>query len=326
MKIVVLDGYTLNPGDNPWAEVERLGELLVYDRTPLEQTLERAAGADIVLTNKAPLTADLIAGLPDLKFVSVLATGFNIVDVDAARRRGIPVSNVPEYGTSSVAQSVFALLLSHLHRIESHDQAIRGGQWSASGDFSFSLLPLTELAGKTMGIVGYGRIGREVARIATAFGMDVLAYSPSLLDRSTTTTVDNSAAKPCPLDELFAGSDVISLNCPQTDTNAGFVDAQLLAQVKAGCILINTARGGLVNETDLAEALRTGRLAAALLDVVAREPIDPDNPLLEAPNCLLTPHNAWATLAARKRMMRTTAENIKAFIEGHPINVVNAAL
>lgn len=318
MKIVVLDGFTLNPGDNSWKEMEQLGDLTVYDRTPANAIIERAAGAEIVLTNKTPLSAATLNQLTDLQFISVIATGFNVVDVDAARERRIPVANVPIYGTDTVAQHVFAVLLSFIYRPFAHDRAIRDGAWQQSGDFSFWLQPLTEMAGLTMGIVGYGRIGSRVAEIANAFGMNVLAHNPS--------------PKPAPdfdgfqfveLRGLFAKSDVVSLHCPQTADNQEFVDRQLLAQMKPTAILINTARGGLINESDLADALNHNGLAGACLDVVSTEPIEPDNPLLHAKNCLLTPHYAWATLAARKRLMAETVNNVAAFLAGSPVHVVN---
>ena len=318
MRIVVLDGYTLNPGDNPWDPVAALGELVVHDRTPEKQIVERAADADVLLTNKTPLNAQTLAVLAKLKFISILATGYNIVDVASARQRGIPVSNVPEYGTDSVAQHVLALLLACCHRLERHDRLIREGEWQRRGDFCFWEMPLTELAGKRMGIVGFGRIGRRVGEIAHALGMEVLAYDVRQGERPGYEPFTWKS-----LDALFAESDVVSLHCPQTEQNLGMVNAERLSRMKPTAVLINTARGGLVNEPDLAQALNDGRIAGAALDVVSREPIADDNPLLRARRCLLTPHIAWATLEARRRLMAITAENVAAFIKGRPVNVVN---
>lgn len=318
MKIVVLDGYTLNPGDNPWDDVAKLGEFVVYDRSAPSEIVPRAAGADIVLTNKTPLSAETIGKLPQLQFIAVLATGYNVVDIQAAAARKIPVSNVPIYGTDTVAQHVFASLLTMIHRPLEHDHAIRAGQWERSGDFCFWLSPIVELVGKTMGIVGFGRIGRKVAEVAHAFGMRVLAHD-----------VYQGAAPAYPgfewrsIDSLFADSDVVSLHCPQTSDNAKFVNRSLLAKMKSTAIFMNAARGGLVNEEDLAHALNEGQIAGACLDVVSVEPIRGDNPLLKAKNCLLTPHIAWATVEARRRLMRTTAENVGNFLRGQPSNVVN---
>jgi glycerate dehydrogenase len=316
VKIVVLDGHTLNPGDNPWDRIAALGELTVYDRTPVELIVERAARAEIVLTNKTPLDAATLAALPSLQFVSVLATGHNIVDSAAARRRGIVVSNVPEYSTKSVAQLVFALLLSLIHRPERHDQLIRGGEWARCGNFSFWDAPLMELSGKTVGIIGFGRIGQQVAKLAHAFGMVVLASGRN----------PSNIPKPfvwCPPETIFSEVDVISLHCPLTENNAGMVNRERLAMMKPSAYLVNTARGGLVNEQDLAEALNESRIAGAALDVLSVEPPLEDNPLLTAKNCLITPHIAWATREARIRLMRETMINISAFQNGDPINVVN---
>ncbi len=318
MKIVVLDGYTLNPGDNPWTAVEKLGDLEVYDRTPIAEIDGRISDADIVLTNKTPITESTIARASKLKFISVLATGFNIVDVAAARARNIPVSNVPVYGTDAVAQYVMAVLLHFIHRPHEHDRAVRAGEWQRCGDFSFWLQPLMELAGKTFGVVGFGRIGRRTAEIAHAFGMRVLAH-----DVHQANPPNYSEFAWSDIESLFARSDVVSLHCPQTAENREFVNARLLSQMKRTAILINASRGGLIQEQDLANALNRGALAGALLDVVSVEPIRDDNPLLQAKNCLLTPHMAWAAVEARRRLMQTTADNIAAFISGTPIHVVN---
>ena len=329
MKIVVLDGYTLNPGDNPWDEVAALGELVVHDRTAPQQVVERAAGAGIVLTNKTPLTAQDLERLPELRYISVLATGYNIVDTAAAARRGIPVSNVPVYGTDAVAQFVFALLLELCHRVGLHDRLVREGEWTKSGDYSFWKVPLVELAGRTLAVVGFGRIGRRVGELAHAFGMKVLAVEPPASEPPAEAAPPGPAApeyRPfawASLEEAFAAADVVSLNCTLTPDNEGMVNATLLRRMKPTAFLINAARGQLVNEADLAQALAAGRLAGAALDVVSGEPIHPDNPLLEAPNCILTPHIAWAALEARRRLMRTTAENIRGFLAGNPQNRVN---
>lgn len=318
MNIVVLDGFTLNPGDNPWDDVEKLGSVIVYDRTPPEHIIERALAADIVLTNKTPLTAETLDRLPNLKFISVLATGYNVVDVQAARERNIAVSNVPIYGTDSVAQFTFALLLELCHTVALHDSLVHGGAWTANPDFCFWKTPLVELVGKKMGIVGFGRIGRRVARLADALGMEILAS-----DMVHSEVADYVSFRWAEIDELFKEADVVSLHCPQTADNAGFVNAALLRTMKPSSFFINTARGALVNEQDLAEALNDGILAGAAVDVVSSEPIAADNPLLRAKNCLITPHIAWATLEARRRLMQTTAGNVAAFIEGSPVNVVN---
>jgi len=316
VRIVVLDGYTLNPGDNPWTDVERLGALTVYDRTPPNEVIARAAGAQIILTNKTPLSAETLAKLPDLRFVSVLATGYNVVDVAAARQREIPVSNVPVYGTDSVAQFVFALVLELCQHVARHSELVHQGEWARSRDFCFWTAPLVELAGKQMGIVGFGRIGRRVGELAHAFGMSVCAHDPYPGAMPSYGPFEWKG-----IDEVFALADVVSLHSPQTEENRGMVDARLLGLMKPEAILINTARGGLVKEADLAAALNSGRIAGAGVDVVSEEPIRPDNPLLGARNCLITPHIAWATLAARRRLMRTTADNIAAFIAGSPINL-----
>jgi glycerate dehydrogenase len=318
MKIVVLDGYTLNPGDNPWTGVETQGDFTVYDRTPADQILERAAGADILLTNKTPLTAETISQLPDLKFISVLATGFNVVDVAAARERNIPVSNVPIYGTDSVAQFVFAILLELSHHVAMHSNLVKEGAWTAQPDFCFWKTPLIELSGKTMGIVGFGRIGRRTAALAAAFGMNVIAHD---LYQGEAPDIDHFEW--VGMEDLFKRADVVSLHCPLTPENTGFVNAALLKTMKPTSFLINTSRGPLVNENDLAEVLNAGTIAGAGVDVVSAEPIQEDNPLLKANNCLITPHIAWATLEARQRLMQTTVENVAGFIDGNPVNVVN---
>jgi glycerate dehydrogenase len=308
----------MNPGDNPWTPVAALGDLVVYDRTPAAQIVERAADAEVILTNKTPLSATTLEQLPRLRFVSVLATGFNIVDVDAAHARAVPVSNVPEYSTDSVAQYVFAVLLHFCHQAALHDRMIRDGHWHRCGDFSFAASPLTELVAKRIGIVGFGRIGRRVGDVAHGLGMEVLAYDvrpanePGYQPFSWQT-----------MEVIFEESDVVTLHCPQTSDNIGMINRALLARMKPTALLINAARGGLVNEQDLADALNQGLVAGAALDVLSTEPPPVGHPLLHAKNCLLTPHIAWATLEARRHMMAVTAENIDAFLQGRPQNVVN---
>jgi len=318
MKLVVLDGYTLNPGDNPWDALGRLGALTVYDRTPPSLIVARAAGADVVLTNKTPLTAETLAQLPALRFIAVLATGYNIVDVAAARVRQIAVSNVPEYGTESVAQHVFALLLELCQRVGLHDAAVHAGEWTTAPDFCFWKSPSIELAGLTMGIVGFGRIGQRVATLAQAFGMDVIAAGGSRRGQPLASQVTWAD-----IPETFTRADVVSLHCPLTADNAGFVNRAVLRSMRPSAFLINTARGGLVDEPALAAGLDAGWLAGAAVDVVSVEPMRPDNPLLAARNCIITPHIAWASLAARRRLMATTVRNVEAFLAGQPINVVN---
>ncbi len=317
MKIVVLDGYTLNPGDLSWDGLRALGELTLYDRTPVEETVARAQDADIILLNKAPLTAEMLGQLPRLKLVSVLATGYNIVDTKAARAHGVTVCNIPTYGTRSVAQMTFAHLLNLTQHVTEHSQAVRAGRWTNSADFCFWDFPLIEIANKTMGIIGFGRIGQSTAQVAKAFGMRVLAYDVMLKASPDPETplVD--------LDTLFAQSDVISLHCPLTPETTGIVNAARLAQMKPTAYLINTSRGPLVVAQDLAAALNRGQIAGAGLDVLPVEPPPATNPLLTAKNCYITPHISWATSAARERLMDMTIANIKAFSAGAPQNVVN---
>jgi glycerate dehydrogenase len=319
MRIVILDGQTLNPGDNPWTPLEALGQVETHDRTAEDQIVPRADGADVLVVNKIRLSAETIAALPDLRLIAVTATGYDCVDVAAARRRGIPVANVPIYGTDSVAQHVFALLLHLCGNVAGHDAAVRAGRWATCPDFCFWDTPLVELAGQTLGIVGFGRIGRRVGEIGHALGMSIVAFDqyhgepPAYLPFAWANE----------LPELCQQSDVITLHCNLTAENAGMVNREFLGHVKPGAVLINTSRGGLVHEADLAAALAEGRLAAAAVDVVSREPIAADNPLLNAPHCVITPHIAWATLSARRRLLATTAENIAAFQAGRPKNVVN---
>ncbi|MDD2897090.1 MAG: D-2-hydroxyacid dehydrogenase [Desulfuromonadaceae bacterium] len=318
-KIVILDGYTINPGDNPWESLETVGSCTIYDRTSPENKLERARDAEIVLLSKVKLDQAALEQLPNLKFISMLATGYNNVDIITAGRLGIPVSNVPAYSTASVAQTTFALLLELALHVGLHDASVKAGEWIKCPDHSYWKTPLLELDGLTLGIVGYGSIGRAVARIGVAFGMSIIAYAPRIPQ-----VCDGDSVRFVSLEELFESADVISLNCPQTPENGGFVNARLLGLMKPSAFLLNLARGGLVNEADLAHALRTGTLAGAGLDVIAHEPMQADNPLLNAPNCIFTPHIAWASLAARKRLMATVTANVTSYLAGTPINVVNA--
>jgi glycerate dehydrogenase len=318
LQIVVLDGYTLDPGDNPWDGLARLGELAVHDRTSPEELIERAAGADVLVVNKVKLSAADLARLPRLRFVAVSATGYNNVDVAAARERGIPVANVPEYGTDAVAQFAFALLLELCHRVGDHDASVKRGEWAACPDWTYWRHPLVELAGKRIGIVGFGRIGRRVGEIAHAFGMEVLAYDSY---HGTDPTYRPFAWRE--LEEIFAAADVVTLHCPLTPETRRLVALPRLERMKPSAFLINAARGELVDEAALAQALDAGLLAGAALDVVSREPIRPDNPLLRARNCLLTPHIAWAALGSRQRLLATTVANVAAHLAGEPRNVVN---
>jgi glycerate dehydrogenase len=315
MKIVILDGHTLNPGDLSWDDLRRLGTCEIYDRTPPEQVVERARDARVVLTNKVPLDRTAIDVLPDLRLIAVTATGYNMVDTAAARARGVPVCNVPEYGTPNVAQAVFALLLELTNRTGHHAQTVREGRWCTSPDFCYWDFPLIELHGLTIGIVGHGRIGRAVARIAGGFGMRILAYRRQRQPEAGVESTD--------LNALFRRSDVVSLHVPLTPENREMVNAARLAEMKATAYLINTARGGLVNEPDLADALNRGRIAGAALDVLTVEPPACDNPLLTAKNCIITPHIAWASPTARKRLLDETVRNVEAFLAGTPRNVVN---
>ena len=316
MKIVILDAYAANPGDLSWDEFAALGELTVYDRTAQEDAAARIGDAEVVFINKVRLTDEIFAACPNLKLVSILATGYNIVDLAAAKRRGITVCNVPGYSTRAVVQMTFALLLEICQQVGLHSGAVHTGRWQTCSDFCFWDRPLIELDGKTTGIVGYGAIGSAVGTVAQALGMKLL--------------VTARHEKPVPegarfvsLPELLAQSDVVSLHCPQTAENARMIDAGALAQMKDGAILINTARGGLLDEQAVADALRSGKLLAAGMDVVSAEPIRADNPLLTAPNCFLTPHIAWAPLETRRRLQAISAENLRAFLAGKPQNVVN---
>jgi glycerate dehydrogenase len=317
MKIVVLDGFAMNPGDLAWQELEALGALTVYARTPPDLIVPRASGAEIVLTNKTPLNAATISALPALRFIGVLATGCNVVDLSAARERGIPVSNAPAYSTRSVQQMTFALLLELTQRCGAHDRAVKEGAWSRCEDFMFQFAPLTELDGLTLGVLGFGVIGQAVAQTARSFGMRVMTASrtrPEVLPEGVEWVTQEA---------LFRQSDVLSLHCPLTPQTEKIICERTLAWMKPTAFLINTSRGGLVDEAALARALNEGRLAGAGVDVLSTEPPSPDNPLLHASHCVITPHCAWATLAARRRLLDITVANVKAYHAGRPVNVVN---
>lgn len=310
MKITILDGYGMNPGDMSWAPLEELGDLTVYDRTAPEQVLERAAGSEALLTNKTVLTAETLRALQQLRYVGVLATGYNVVDIDAARELGIVVTNIPAYSTDSVVQMVFAHLLAITNRVEHYTDENRRGRWSSNPDFCYWDSPLHELSGKTFGIVGLGNIGSAVSRVARAFGMNVKAYTSKRIEG-----LPDGVSK-ADLDELFATSDVVSLHCPLTDSTRHLVNAERLAMMKPSAILINTGRGPLVDEKALAEALDSERIYAAGLDVLSSEPPAADNPLLTARNCFITPHLGWATKEARERLLSIAADNLRGFISG----------
>ena len=318
MKIVILDGYTENPGDLSWDGFRRFGEVTVYDRTPAEQTVERIGDADIVYTNKTPITKEVLEQCPGIRYIGTLATGYNVVDVETAAKRGIPVCNVPGYGTAAVAQFTIGLLLELCHRIGAHSDSVKAGQWSACPDFCYWNFPQMELAGKTMGIVGFGSIGREVGRMAQAFGMEVLAYS-----RTKRPELETEHCRFVTLEELFERSDVISLHCPLFPETEGMINRSAIEKMKDGVLLLNTARGQLIVEEDLRAALDRGKVGGAALDVVAKEPISPDNPLLGAENIILTPHIAWAPKESRQRLMDIAVGNLKAFVDGKAVNVVN---
>ncbi len=318
MKIVVLDGYTENPGDLSWEGLEAIGSLTVYDRTPADKILERIGDAEAVYTNKTPISAETIAKCPSLKFIGVLATGYNVVDLAAARVRGILVTNIPAYSTDSVAQFVFALLLELCSKVALHDQAVRDGEWARANQFCFWKAPLVELAGKTMGLVGYGNIGSAVARIALAFGMQVLACTPHPEKAASLSGVAFAS-----LDEVLAQSDVVSLHCPLFDSTRRLIRAETIATMKDGAILINTSRGALVDEPALIAALQNGVIAGAGLDVQETEPPAADNPLYDMDNVILTPHMGWKGLETRQRLVALLAGNIRSYLEGRPIHVVS---
>lgn len=318
MKICILDGYSLNPGDLDWSPVERLGDVTLFDRTPADKIVERAADADIVLTNKVPFSADTLRQLPRLRFICVLATGYNIIDTEAAARQGVVVANIPAYSTISVAQMAFAHILNITNHVASYAREVADGKWTNCPDFCFWDSALTELAGKTMGIVGLGNTGMATARIAVAMGMKVVAMTSKSADTLP------EGITPAPLDDVLASADVVSLHCPLTPSTRHLINAASIAKMKPSAILINTGRGPLVDEQAVADALNGGRLAAFGADVLSQEPPRGDNPLLSARNCFLTPHIAWATLEARTRLMSTATENVRQFIAGEPVaNRVN---
>jgi len=319
MKIVVLDGYCENPGDLSWEPLKQLGELVVYDRTPedKDEIIKRIGDADVLVGNKVAITAEIMDACKNLKYITVLATGYNVIDVAAAKERGIPVSNVPTYGTAAVAQHTIGLLLEICHHIGHHDQQVKAGRWENGEDWCFWDYPLIELDGKTMGIIGFGKIGQATGRLAKALGMKVLAAG------SRPTDAGREIAEYVEVDDVLAQSDVIALHCPLFPNTKDIICKENIAKMKDGVILLNSSRGGLVVEQDLADALNSGKVYAAAVDVVSTEPIVGSNPLLTAKNCIITPHIAWAPKEARARIMNTTAENIAAFIAGAPINVVN---
>lgn len=317
MKIVILDGHAVNPGDLSYDYLQEFGEVIYYDRTATkEETIARIGDADIILLNKVPITAEILDACPTLKLICVQATGYNVVDVEAARKRNVTVCNVPAYSTDAVAQFTFALLLELCCQVGHHNRAVHQGRWSACPDFCFWDTPLMELAGKTLGIIGFGRIGMAVAKIAKAMGMQVIAHS------RTRRAEGEALAEYVDLDTLFARSDIISLHCPLTAENTGMINAEAIGKMKDGAILINTARGALVDEEALAQALRSGKLRGAAADVVTTEPIPADSPLLTAPNCILTPHMAWAPLETRKRILACTDASIRGFLSGKKVNTV----
>ncbi|MBQ9593492.1 MAG: D-2-hydroxyacid dehydrogenase [Lachnospiraceae bacterium] len=320
MKIVILDGYTENPGDLSWDELGKLGELTVYDRTSLtdeNEAIERIGDAEVVFTNKTPITKKVIDACPTMKFISVLATGYNVVYYQYAKEKGIPVTNVPTYGTASVGQFAIALLLEICHHIGHHNDSVHAGEWESSADFCYWHYPLIELDGKTMGIIGFGRIGQTTGKIAKALGMKVLAYDNYPNDRG------REIAEYVDLDTLLTTSDVIALHCPLFPDTQGIINKDTIAKMKDGVILLNNSRGPLVVEQDLADALNCGKVAAAGVDVVSTEPIKGDNPLLKAKNCIITPHISWAPKESRQRIMDCAVENVKAYLAGAPVNVVN---
>jgi glycerate dehydrogenase len=318
MKIVVLDGYALNPGDLSWEGIKKWGDVTIYDRTPPENILERAEGAEIIFTNKTPLSGDVINKLDSLKFIGVLATGYNIIDIEMAARKGIIVSNVPGYGTDSVVQMTFALLLELCQHVQRHSDSVMNGKWVHSPDWCFWDFPLIELSGKTMGIIGYGRIGRKVGELATAFGMNLIAAGRTMQDESF-----GGNCKQVDLNQLLVESDVISLHCPLLEETRGMINKTSLQKMKRSAFLINTSRGPLVHERDLADALNNDIIAGAGLDVLSLEPPSANNPLLKAKNCIITPHIAWATKEARSRLMEITVKNLNAYISRRPINIIN---
>jgi glycerate dehydrogenase len=323
LKAVVLDGYTLNPGDLSWDGLKALCDLTVYDRTGYDpgasgEIARRVGDAEVVFTNKTPVPAAVIAAAPRLRYIGVLATGYNVVDVAAAKQRGVVVTNIPTYGTDAVAQMAIALLLEMCHHVGAHEAAVKDGEWVRSPDWCFWKYPLVELAGKTMGIIGLGRIGQGTARIAQALGMKVLAY-----DSYQIPELESATLRYAGLDELFAAADVIALHCPLFPSTEGIINRQNIAKMKTGVMIVNNSRGQLVVEQDLAEALDSGKVGGAALDVVSSEPIKADNPLLKAKNCIITPHMSWAPIESRQRLMDIATDNLRAFLGGKPVNVVS---
>lgn len=317
MKIIVLDGYCVNPGDLSWEDLATLGELIVYDRTSADKVIERIGDAQIVYTNKTPITCEVLDACPGIRFIGVLATGYNVVDITAAKEKGIPVTNVPSYGTAAVGQFAIALLLEICHRIGLHNDAVQAGRWSESPDFCFWDYPLIELAGKNMGIIGLGRIGQATAKIAKALGMHVIAYD------KTHTDTGRMVAEYVPLDRIWGESDVIVLHCPLLPGTQGIICRDTIRMMKDGVIIINNSRGPLIVEADLAQALKNGKVMAAGLDVVSVEPIKKDNPLLGLDNCIITPHISWAPKESRQRLMDVAVDNLRKFLAGKMQNVVN---
>ncbi len=318
MKIIVLDGYTENPGDLSWGGFEALGTFSCYDRTPAAEAVARIGDAEIVITNKTPITRAVLEACPNMKYVGVLATGYNVVDVAAAKEHGVAVTNIPTYGTDSVAQFAFAMLLEICHHVQHHSDAVHEGRWEHNIDWCFWDYPLIELAGKTMGIIGYGRIGQATGRLAQAFGMKVLAN-----DTYQNPALVNENCRYVDRDELFRESDVIALHCPLFPDTEGIINRDTIAKMRDGVIILNNSRGPLIVEQDLADALESGKVAAAAVDVVSTEPIRGDNPLLSAKNCLITPHISWAPKESRERLMNIAVDNLRAFLDGKPVNVVN---
>lgn len=318
MKIIVLDGYTLNPGDISWDPLANQGELIIFDRTPDAEAAERIGDAEAVFTGKVPITRQVIASCPRLKFIGVMSTGYNIIDIDAAKERGIPVANVPAYATQAVAQHVFALILAATNHVAEHSQSVRAGDWTSNPDWCYWNYPIIELMDKTMGIVGFGRIGQEVARLALAFRMNVLAF-----DEVRNPALESEHCRYAPLPELLAKSDIVSLHCPLFPSTQRIINKTSIAGMKTGAILINASRGPLLVEEDVRDALKTSKLSYAGVDVVSTESIEMDNPLLETENIYLTPHQAWAPVEARQRMMNILADNLRAYSAGHPVHIVN---
>jgi glycerate dehydrogenase len=318
MKIVVLDGHTLNPGDLSWNDLKKFGEVVVHERTSANQLIERATGAEILFTNKTPIGAEALSHLPALKYIGVLATGYNVVDIEFAKSKGVVVSNVPGYGTASVVQMTFALLLELCLQVQRHSDAVKAGKWAKSADFCFWDYPLIELANKTIGIIGFGSIGQQVANVATAFGMNVIGHSRHFTDQS-----HRSNFRWADMPELLAESDVVTIHCPLSPQTKGLIDKKSLEKMKKTAFFLNTSRGPIVNDEELADALNNEVIAGAGIDVLSVEPPSKDNPLFTAKNCIITPHIAWATKEARARLLSIAVNNLNEFINGNPVHVVN---